>query len=217
MTPAIPNSSAGRLRPHTRDATPDDLPAIIRVYLLAYAQPPWNEHNDPAATENYLRWLMAQPRTHFLVATLPTPAVGAGNPLVRHTETTQPDLVVGFIVAGERNYSDFTEDWDRMVGERPASGWLHIPGRLGYVWELGVDPAVQRQGVATTLLGDAIDRLRQDGVENLLLRSSERADAAVALYKHFGFQRLPIREKRDPLAGPWLLPLSDKGEPTPRA
>ena len=125
--------------------------------------------------------------------------------------------MAGFIVAGARNYADFMEDWDRMVGDRPTNGWLHVPGRLGYVWELGVHPAVQRQGIATTLLTDAIDRVRQDGAENLLLRSSERADAAVALYKHFGFQRLPIREKRDPLAGPWLLQLTDSIEPTPLA
>jgi ribosomal protein S18 acetylase RimI-like enzyme len=188
------------LRPLTRPATPEDLPAIIEVYLLAYAQPPWNEQNDPAATTNYLRWLMAQPRTHFLVATIPS------------AETGQ-DLVAGFIVAGARTFEDFMEDWDRMVGPRPPGGWPHVPGRLAYVWELGVHPAVQRRGIATAMLADAIDRVRQDGAENLLLRSSERADAAVALYKHFGFQRLPIREQRDPLAGPWLLPLTESAPP----
>ena len=86
MTSATSDAPAGRFRPHTREATLDDLPAIIRVYLLAYAQPPWNEQNDPAATENYLRWLMAQPRTHFLVATLPLPAAGVPDPLSQPAE-----------------------------------------------------------------------------------------------------------------------------------
>jgi hypothetical protein len=29
----------------------------------------------------------------------------------------------------------------------------------------------------------------------------------MALYRRLGFQRLPVREQRDPLAGPWVLRL----------
>jgi hypothetical protein len=29
----------------------------------------------------------------------------------------------------------------------------------------------------------------------------------MALYRQFGFQRLPVREVRDPLSGPWSLSL----------
>jgi hypothetical protein len=54
----------------------------------------------------------------------------------------------------------------------------------------------------------AIESLRRQRVDTLLLRSSERAAAAMALYRRFGFQRLPVREVRDPLSGPWILPLS---------
>jgi ribosomal protein S18 acetylase RimI-like enzyme len=72
---------------------------------------------------------------------------------------------------------------------------------------LGVDPDAQRRGIGTALLRAAVARLRRDSVQYVLLRSSERAAAAVALYRRTGFRRLPVHERRDPLAGPWLLTL----------
>ena len=41
-----------------RAAAETDLPGIVRVYLRAYAQSPWNEQNDPEKTVAYVRWLM---------------------------------------------------------------------------------------------------------------------------------------------------------------
>jgi hypothetical protein len=55
----------------------------------------------------------------------------------------------------------------------------------------------------------AIESLKRQRVDTLLLRSSERAAAAMALYRRFGFQRLPVREVRDPLSGPWWLSLRE--------
>ena len=51
-----------------RDATESDVPAILRVYLDAYAQPPWNEQNDPTRSADYLRWLMTQPDMGLVMA-----------------------------------------------------------------------------------------------------------------------------------------------------
>jgi ribosomal protein S18 acetylase RimI-like enzyme len=120
------------------------------------------------------------------------------------------DAVRGFILASPRDYSAFVEDWTRTA-DLPPHGWPVVPGRLGYIWELAVDPSAQRRGIGTALLAEAIRRLEEQGVERILLRSSERATAAVALYRHFGFQRLPLRERRDPLAGPWSLTVNEGG------
>jgi ribosomal protein S18 acetylase RimI-like enzyme len=182
-------------QPLSRQAREADIPRIVHIYVQAYAQPPWFERNEPEPSERYVRWVMQQPRTFCLVA------------------ADAEDGVLGFVLAGPRAYEDFVEDWERMA-ERPDEGWLDIPGALGYVWELAVDPSSQRRGIGSLLLGAAIERLRGEGVDAVVLRSSERAAAAVALYQKFNFQRLPIKERRDPLAGPWLLRLTPPLHPS---
>ena len=177
-----------------RAATEADLPGIVRVYLRAYAQPPWNEQNDAEKTTSYVKWLMAPPHMHTLVVT--------------------DDLgeVEGFAISSPRPYEHFVGDWDHMA-DKPPEGWPVIDGALGYIWELAVEPDRQRAGIGSALMAATLERLRQDGVEKVLLRSSEKADAAMALYKKFGFTRLPVRERVDPLAGPWLLDFSAAAPP----
>jgi len=192
-----------------RDATESDVPAILRVYLDAYAQPPWNEQNDPTRSADYLRWLMTQPDMSLVMASAQDMKDAQdqdahdGNPAGPAQLTP---VVLGFAAVSPRPYDHFVKDWNRMA-DRPSDGWPAVPGKLGYVWEIAVHPNAQRRGTGRALMTVAIGRLRSHGVERLLLRSSERADAAIALYRHFGFERLPVRERVDPLAGPWMLTL----------
>jgi ribosomal protein S18 acetylase RimI-like enzyme len=180
-----------------RDASADDLPGIVRVYLRAYAQPPWNETNDPVHTQQYVRWLMGQPGMHTLVAPL---------------ASSEGEQVGGFVMASApRAYQDFVGDWEHMA-DRPAEGWPVVPGVLGYIWELAVDPDALRRGIGTAMMASALERLKAAGAERVILRSSERADAAMALYRKFGFVRLPLRERKDPLAGPWVVELAQPAE-----
>ena len=176
------------------------MPGIVGIYIRAYAQPPWLEQHDPVSSEGYLTWVMGVPGTRCLVATEPAAPSGAG-------EGGQgAGRLAGFILAGPRAYEQFVQDWERLA-EKPPEGWPAIPGKLGYIWEIAVEPSAQRRGHGTALLSAAIDLLKREGVETLVLRSSERATAAIGLYRRFGFQRLPVRERRDPLSGPWVLPL----------
>jgi ribosomal protein S18 acetylase RimI-like enzyme len=194
-----PNAAPSPPLPRVRLAAEADVPAVVGIYVRAYAQPPWNEQNDPGASERYLRWVTGHPGT---VCLLSLDAAGAGEP----GAPDEPGRVAGFALTGPRPYAHFVEDWERMA-QRPPEGWPVVPGRLGYLWEIAVDPSVQRRGHGSALMAAAIDALRRQGVETLLLRSSERAAPAMALYRRFGFQRLPVRETRDPLAGPWMLRL----------
>lgn len=184
---------------HVRAATEEDVPAIAAVYVRAYAQPPWNEQNDPGKSEEYLRWVMRVPGTHCLVAVGESSWPGTGI-------VGASDAVAGFVLAGPRTYEQFVQDW-QGVAEQPVGGWPEVPGKLAYIWEIAVDPNRQRRGYGAALLGAAVERLAEDGFDWLILRSSERAVPAVALYRRFTFQRLPVRERRDPLAGPWLRSL----------
>jgi ribosomal protein S18 acetylase RimI-like enzyme len=115
--------------------------------------------------------------------------------------------VAGFVMASApRPYEDFVADWQHTA-DRPPEGWPVVSGTLGYIWELAVDPDRQQRGIGSTLMAAALTRLKIAGAERVILRSSERADAAMALYRKFGFRRLPLRERRDPLAGPWVVEL----------
>jgi ribosomal protein S18 acetylase RimI-like enzyme len=178
--------------PYIREASDRDMPAVAGVYVRAYAQPPWYERNDQTQSEWYVSWVRQHPGTFALVLVEP------------QSEAHSP--IGGFILAGHRRYEAFVDDWERM-GDRPLQGWPVVTGRLSYVWELAVEPALQRRGHGEALLLAAISRLRAEGANALLLRSSERAPAAIGLYRKLGFTRLPVRERVDPLAGPWLLRL----------
>lgn len=164
------------------------MPALVGIYVRAYAQPPWNEQHEAVKSEEYLRWVMGVPGTHTLLS------------------LDEGGAPCGAVLAGPRAYERFVEDWERLA-HRPAEGWPRVPGPVGYIWEIAVDPNVQRRGHGAALMASAIERLRRQGVRTLLLRSNERAAAAMALYRRFGFERLPVRERWDPLAGPWALPL----------
>jgi ribosomal protein S18 acetylase RimI-like enzyme len=172
-----------------RLATEADLPAVVDIYIRAYAQPPWNERHEPISSEGYLRWVLGTPGTRCLVS-----QAGTESP------------VQGFVLVGPRAYEQFVEDWERLA-DRPVEGWPAVPGRLGYIWEIAVHPDAQRRGHGAALLRGAIESVRQEGIETMVLRSSERATAAVGLYRRFGFQRLPVSERVDPLSGPWALSL----------
>ena len=183
-----------------RQATDADLPAIVDVYIRAYAQPPWFERHEPVSSEGYLRWVLSQPGTFCLVSVV-AGAGGAGD-----AAEGVAGAVQGIVLAGPRAYTDFVNDWERLA-DRPPEGWPQVPGSLGYIWEIAVVPEGVRRGQGSALLRGAVERMRAAGADAVVLRSSERAVAAVGMYRKFGFQRLPVSERIDPQSGPWLLRL----------
>ena len=114
-------------------ATPDDLPEIVRVYMAAYAQPPWCERNDPTQSRMYLEWLLGIPDSQCLVV---TDAAAAGN---------GADRVRGMVMSAPRTPAEFYEDWERICHPLPQ-GWPRLPtatNAIGYIYEFAVDPPWQ--------------------------------------------------------------------------
>jgi len=73
-----------------------------------------------------------------------------------------------------------------------------IDDRGGFVlWRLAVDeadivtlavmPETRRQGLGTALLASALDTLRDQAVTRIFLEVAETNEAAIALYRKFGF------------------------------
>lgn len=64
-------------------------------------------------------------------------------------------------------------------------------GTAGFVQRLAVDPALEGQGVATSLLLDGLRWLQRRGVREVLVNTNFDNDRALALYERFGFTLLP--------------------------
>jgi ribosomal protein S18 acetylase RimI-like enzyme len=73
---------------------------------------------------------------------------------------------------------------------RAVSGYA-ITGRAGprgYLQRLAVEPAGQRGGIGTALVGDGLRWLRRWGAKEVLVNTQEGNDAAVQLYERLGFR-----------------------------
>lgn len=64
-------------------------------------------------------------------------------------------------------------------------------GRRGYLQRLAVDPTLQRRGIGSALVGDALAWLRRWGAREVLVNTQEGNRAALALYRSLGFRLQP--------------------------
>jgi GNAT superfamily N-acetyltransferase len=84
------------------------------------------------------------------------------------------------------------------VGSGIALGWvctrLHPEDQMGEIYVLAVDPAHQRQGVATALMNHAFDGIRGAGMAMVMVETGgDRGHAASrASYESMGFERWPV-------------------------
>ena len=169
-----------------REATEEDVPAVVDVYIRAYAQPPWNERHEPVSSEGYLRWVLSQPgpsSSSPRTRRCSSPRRGSCWPA---RETTLSSCGIG------------------SASPSAPEGWPVVPGRLGYIWEIAVRP--DRSVGGTALLQGAIERAagQRGGLGAAALQRARPRDGGLC---RFGFDRLPVRERVDTLSGPWVLPL----------
>lgn len=83
----------------------------------------------------------------------------------------------------------------QVVGPRngPITGYAVTgrSGERGYLQRLAVHPDVQRAGVGTALVADALWWLRRGGARLALVNTQERNTGALALYEACGFELEP--------------------------
>jgi ribosomal protein S18 acetylase RimI-like enzyme len=79
---------------------------------------------------------------------------------------------------------------DRPDGS-PGLGAYAVTGRAGprgYLQRLAVDPGLQRRGIGSALVVDALRWLRRWGAREALVNTQEDNSAALALYESLGFR-----------------------------
>lgn len=84
------------------------------------------------------------------------------------------------------------------IDEGSILGWvgakLHPEDRMGEIYILAVDPAHQRQGVASVLIEHAISEIRRAGMEIVMVETGDDPGHAPsrAAYERAGFERWPV-------------------------
>ncbi|NDJ25538.1 GNAT family N-acetyltransferase [Nostoc sp. B(2019)] len=90
-------------------------------------------------------------------------------------------------------------DKDRLIGMLGFSRESRLKRtHIGSLWSMYVLPEFRRQGVAATLLDEALSHAQQiDGLRQIILAVTTTNVAAVSLYKSRGFERFGL--ERDAL------------------
>jgi len=159
----------GTARAPVRRAVPADLQAIGRLAAILVR----THHDfDPQ------RFIPATPHTaqgyaHFLGTQLEKPDVVV---LVAEREGE----VVGYAYAG-------VEEHD----------WMTLRGRAGALYDIVVDPAHRRLGLARALLEAVLEELGGKGVPRVVLSTAEKNAEAQRLFERAGFRRTMIEMTRE--------------------
>jgi ribosomal-protein-alanine N-acetyltransferase len=88
-------------------------------------------------------------------------------------------------------------DGDELAG---YIGFM-IVGDEAHMTTIATAPEYQRTGVATALILDGIDALRESGVKHLSLEVAADNEPAQALYRRFGFAPVGVRPNYYPVTG----------------
>ncbi|WP_245858951.1 ribosomal protein S18-alanine N-acetyltransferase [Luteimicrobium subarcticum] len=83
------------------------------------------------------------------------------------------------------------------AGPQPLVGYagLWFDGDVTQIMTIGVDPAVQHQGVGSQLLEALVERSRALRASAVLLEVRVDNDPALRLYAKYGFEQLGIRKR----------------------
>jgi GNAT superfamily N-acetyltransferase len=109
--------------------------------------------------------------------------------------------VVLVAVDGDRVMGSATIEMDATIGDDDEN----LPPDVACLRMLGVDPEARGRGLGRALVQAVIDRCRDAGRRELILRTLPMMEVAAALYRSMGFRRDPDLDLPDegypPLSG----------------
>jgi GNAT superfamily N-acetyltransferase len=94
--------------------------------------------------------------------------------------------------------------WVAMAGDVPV-GWvgarMHLEDKMGEIHILAVDPDWQRKGIASHLMDRAMDAMRMQGLDIVMVETGGDPGhmASRATYERAGFERWPVARYFKPL------------------
>lgn len=100
---------------------------------------------------------------------------------------------------------DFRADWTLLASAAGADVGFVVGGEGGWIAQVGVVPTARRHAVASTLIIEALRRMRAEGQAQAVLNVNVNNPGAIAAYRRLGFRRTGRRARYEParLAAPW--------------
>ena len=100
---------------------------------------------------------------------------------------------------------DFRADWTLLASAAGVDVGFVVGGEGGWISQVGVVPAARRHAVASTLIIEALRRMRAEGQTRAVLNVNVNNPGAIAAYQRLGFRRSGRRARYEPtrLAAPW--------------
>ncbi|WP_437878635.1 GNAT family N-acetyltransferase [Sorangium sp. So ce513] len=127
-------------------------------------------------------------------------------------EAEVPARTLAEIVALTRRHDVRVAEADDEVAGYMA--WRDEAPGVAYLEEISVHPDHQRRGIATRLLEELYGRARELGMEQVVLRSREKASWAQALYRKAGFA--PLGDDAPAKVRAWRAEQEASGKPLAR-
>ena len=75
--------------------------------------------------------------------------------------------------------------------------WMSLRGPAGILHDIIVDPERRRQGAGRALLEAVLEYVRQRGLEQIVLSTAERNEAAQRFFEGVGFRRTMVEMTRE--------------------
>lgn len=149
-----------------RPYTGRDLRQVIRVYQKAFAEPPWNEIWSDDQVIEDMRFAFSQKDSFALVA------------------EEKKDQLAGFT-------------WGYLL---PLEKFPFLQGRVkessSYMDEVAVSKETRRKGIGSLLCQAYIEKVAEQGIQEIVLRTDQRNTASMALFQKNGFRSLGIYDPK---------------------
>ncbi len=97
-------------------------------------------------------------------------------------------------LAAENRYFLAIEENDELMGY----GGIALNGSEADIQTLVIAPEFQKQGLASKILSELLTKAKSSDVKRVFLEVVFDNEAAIALYKKFGFEQIAIRQKYYP-------------------
>lgn len=173
-----------------RPFTEADLASLVQVYQSAFAEPPWNEYRKCAACDipysiedvaNCADACNACGETLDLVEFWSALAVESD----LQYALQQPNPLV-LVAEYEKKLVGFSWGY-----ELPKEKFCFLEGKISqranYMDEIAVAAPARIRGVGTAIGNAYIDRVREQGLSEIVLRTDRRNTASMALFLRLGF------------------------------
>lgn len=187
--------------PLVREYTSQDLEQLIAVYQSAFAEPPWNEYMKCTfCNDNYGREEMKRQPAQCKKCSKPLQLKEFWSPEeiqadLRYAQTQESPIVL----VSEANTEVIGFSWGYTL---PLEKFPFLKGKVNaqanYMDEIAVRGDIRKKGVGKALGRAYLKKIQERGIPEIILRTDERNESSMGLFKSLGFASTGIYDPEYP-------------------